>query len=117
MPWDPTKCTRGVPNPFTNADATNIVTNANFAAATYVNISAHSATTKQAYTFVRFGGYDICLVGHVHMDAAGNWTIAGNCFIPGWQNWQMNLPNAHIAVIAGLATGGVFPGNDRYPHP
>jgi hypothetical protein len=116
MPWDMTKCKWGVPAPFTNADATNAVNGADFANAVYVNTSAQAGQTRQAYTYVVVNGYRICVVGHIHVNPPGPPT-AGNCFIPGWSNWQMNTPAAAVTAIAALPDSGTFPEDDRYPHP
>ncbi len=117
MAWDMTKCRWGVPANFTNTDAENAVRNANFSASVYVNISSAQQMTKQAYCFYEFGGFRICVVGHVHRDSNQQWTIAGNSFIPGWAGWDMTTPANQVTVIGGLQAGGAFPGDDRYPHP
>ena len=108
MGWNMAKCLWGVPDGFTNTDATNAVNAANFAAAVYVNVSAKAGATKQAYTYVTAGTYRICVVGHVHKGGGMAWTVAGNCFIPGWDDWEMSTPAAHIPVIGGLVAGGGF---------
>lgn len=123
MAWDQQKAPHGPAN-FTNADATNAVQNADFAQSVYVNISGGGyGNTKQAYTMFQLGealgNVTICVVGHTHKRLVGGapvYDIAGNCFIPGWQNWQMATPQNQANVISGLAVGGAFPGANRYPH-
>ena len=120
MPWND-KCLWGTPDDFNDAKARTAVENADFTNSVYVNISAKEGNTKQAYTYYVVDGYRICVVGHVHKDEDDNWTIAGNCFIPGWmgdddQGWEMNTPLAQVGVIGPLNVGGEFPGNNRYPH-
>lgn len=100
MPWDPIKCVNGFPVPFTNADATNLVHAANFAAPVYVTTAA-AGVTRYAYTFVPFGGMTLCVVGHIHFTPAGA-VVAGNSYIPGWANWAMQTPAAQVAAIAAL---------------
>lgn len=106
------------PVPFDNVDAANAVMNANFAQSVYVNTSATTGTTRQAYTyyFVQRPGHNwrICVVGHIHKNPQGQIT-PGNSFIPGWDNWQMQTPPAACKVIANLPDQGNFPGNNRYP--
>jgi hypothetical protein len=117
MGWDMTKCVWGVPNGFTNVDATNAVNNANFALSVYVNVSAKKGRTKQAYAYVTVNNFRICVVGHVHQGGGGAWTDAGNCYIPGWDSWDMTTPALQIPAIGAVATGGIFPMDNRYPHP
>jgi hypothetical protein len=117
MPWNMTKCQWGVPANFTNADAANAVNNANFAASVYVNVSAQARQTKQAFTYYEFNGYRLCVVAHVHKNTLGQWTQPGNCYIPGWDGWEMQTPPAVVAVVGALAPVGTFPGDARYPHP
>lgn len=117
MPWDTKKCKWGYPDSFTNTDAANAVTNADFTQAVFVNTSEQKGETKQAYTYHGFDKYRICVVGHVHVDPYGKWTLAGNCFIPGWKWWDMTTPKAQVTAIGALPDGGAFPDDDRYPHP
>ncbi|MFJ4107458.1 hypothetical protein [Oerskovia enterophila] len=115
MPWDPNKCVNGFPVPFTNADATNLVHAADFAASVFVNTST-ARDTRYAYTFVQFGGMTLCVVGHIHITHTGA-VVAGNSFIPGWMNWAMQTPAAQVAAIGALPEQlGEFPGANRYPH-
>ena len=58
------------------------------------------------------GGYRICVVGHIHTKPRA---VAGNTFIPGWENWDMKTPSDAVDVIAKLADSGTFPEGDRYP--
>lgn len=117
MPWDPiTTAANGAPAGFTNVDATNVVNAANFANATYVNTS-NTGATRQAFVTVPFGVWTLTVVGHIHVNpVTGVFTAAGNCYIPGWQNWSMITPAAACGVIAGMPDAGVFPGANRYPH-
>jgi len=117
MPWDLTKCPHKGPVSFTNVDAQAAVTAADFTQSVYVNISAATGGTKQAYTYCDIGDWIICVVGHAHKDRLGFWTRPGNCFIPGWAGWQMNTPALKIAQIAGAPVHGVFPDGLRYPRP
>jgi hypothetical protein len=118
MPWDANKFGPPHPTGFTNADALNLITNANWAAAIFVNISAFNQGTKQAYIQVPWNdangvAWTITLVAHTHPPA--NWTTPGNCFIPGWQGWSAPTPVLVANAIGPLAQGGAFPAN-RYPH-
>ena len=117
MPWDMTKCQWGVPANFTAADATHAVNNANFATPVYVNVSAQEEQTKKAFTYYEFNGYRLCIVADVHKNQQGQWTQPGNCYIPGWESWEMQTPPAVVTTVGALASTGTFPGNDRYPHP
>lgn len=119
MAWDPVKAPLG-PTNFTNADAENAVTNADFASSVFVNISGRSENTKQAYTFVTLGSAlenrTICVVGHTHRNpTTGTYNVPGSSFIPGWDSWTMQTPQAQATVISGLPVGGDFPAN-RYPY-
>ncbi|WP_109505666.1 hypothetical protein [Nocardioides speluncae] len=118
MPWDPvTTAANGAPAGFTNVDAANCVKAANFANSVYVNTSATTGATRQAFTYVPFGGMTLCVVGHIHIDpTTGAFTGAGNCYIPGWLNWDMATPAVQCAAIAAMPDGGAFPGANRYPH-
>ena len=116
MPWDMTKCVNGVPPGFTNAQAVNLVTNANFNNSVFVQTHATDAT-RSAFTYVPFGGMTVCVVGHIHIDpATGAFVVPGNSYIPGWSGWQMQTPAGQCAVIDALPDQGVFPGVNRYPH-
>lgn len=117
MPWDTSKCKWGYPATFTNTDAANAVAGVDFTTAVYVNVSASSGETKQAYAYYVFDKYRICVVGHVHIDPLGKWTIPGNSYIPGWQYWQMPTPLGQTATIGTLPNGGAFPDDGRYPQP
>ena len=114
MPWDMATCVNGVPNPFTNADAINLVTNANFANSTFVQVH-NNGLTKSAFLMVPFGGMTVCVVGHIHLQP-GQAPAAGNCYIPGWQNWAMQTPAAQVIAIDAAPAAGLFPGANRYPH-
>ena len=115
MPWDMNKCLNGVPAGFTNMDAVNLVTNANFNNSVFVQTHG-TGQTKSAFTYVPFGGMTLCVVGHIHLNP-GAPADAGNSYIPGWMNWSMVTPVAQVGVIAGLAANhGVFPDGNRYPH-
>ncbi|MGB8842016.1 MAG: hypothetical protein WCC64_13220 [Aliidongia sp.] len=116
MPWDMNKCLWGVPSGFTNVDAQTAVENAKYELSVYVNISAQDQNTKQAYTYYVFGGFRLCVVAHVHKDTNGEFTIAGNCFIPGWQDWELETPENVIQTVGALPIKGSFPGDARYPH-
>jgi hypothetical protein len=117
MAWDADKCKWGTPSGFSDSAADTAVKNADFSKSVYVNISAKEANTKQAFTYYDFGGYRLCVVGHVHKNSSGGWTIAGNAYIPGWADWSMTTPAAQVTAIGSLGTGGSFPGDNRYPHP
>jgi hypothetical protein len=115
MPWDLTKCTNGVPNPFTNADAVNLVTNADFNQSVFVQTHL-TGQTKSAFTYVQFGGMTLCVVGHIHLGPLGP-VGPGNSYIPGWMGWSMVTPLAQVGVIGALAANaGVWPDGNRYPH-
>lgn len=116
MPWNMAKCKWGVPVGFTNADAANVVNAADFTASVYVNTSAKQGKTRQAFTYYTWGGYRLCVVGHIHPQPSGP-PVAGNAYIPGWDGWDTTTPAAAVTVINGLPDGGTFPGDDRYPHP
>lgn len=117
MPWNADKCQWGYPEDFTNDDAREAVENADFSQSVYVNTSGTNVT-KKAYTYYEIKGYRICVVGDVHRkDIHSPWNIAGNSFIPGWEDWAMQTPPDQVAVIGPLADQGAFPGNNRYPHP
>jgi hypothetical protein len=109
--WDPDKCPNGGPQNFNPVQAVNL---ADFNQSVFVNISG-GGTTKQAYTYVQLNGWTICVVGHIHLNH-GAFGGPGNCFIPGWMYWQTQTSNANAQIINGLGVGGVFPGNNRYPH-
>ncbi|MDE9364052.1 hypothetical protein PZ938_00390 [Luteipulveratus sp. YIM 133132] len=113
MPWRANLPNPG-PMPFTNNDAINLVTNADFTQAVFVQ-THNNGQTRSAYTYVQFGGMTLCVVGHVHLTPGGG-VVAGNCYIPGWENWQMITPAAQVNVIAAQADRGAFPDNNRYPH-
>jgi hypothetical protein len=122
MPWDATKCTNGSPV-FSDAEAAEAVTKADFSKAVFVVISAKSQTTKSAYTYVDIPGWQICVVGHVHRaNPQSAWNAAGNSYIPGWNGetgngWQMKTPADDVSVIGALPEGGEFPEDNRYPQP
>ncbi|ODC03059.1 hypothetical protein BFW38_05355 [Terasakiispira papahanaumokuakeensis] len=113
MPWND-KCQWGQPTPFNNHMAAIAVNNANFLQSVFVNTS-ENGNTRQAYTYHEVGGYRICVVGHIHIN--DEQVVAGASFIPGWDNWSMQTPQAAVDTIADLPDQGSFPGNDRYPHP
>ncbi|TKC83462.1 hypothetical protein FAZ69_23530 [Trinickia terrae] len=117
MPWDMTKCKWGTPPGFSDTDATDAVTNADFTNAVFVQTSEIDKVTKKAFTYYEVSGYRICVVGDVHTDTTGKWTIAGNSYIPGWKDWAMQTPVGQVAVIGPLKDGGTFPDKERYPHP
>ena len=117
MPWNKEKCQWGYPEGFTDDDARVAVLNADFTKAVFVQISLKEQTTKKAYTYHEFKGYRICIVGDVHRAESGPWNIAGNSFIPGWEDWYMRTPLDQVAVIGELSQGGSFPNENRYPHP
>lgn len=114
MGWNKEKCKWGEPKDFSDEEAKKAVTNADYSQAVYVNTSSKEGKTRQAYTYYRFGGYRICVVGHIHV---GNGkAMPGNCFIPGWEDWNMKTPSGVVKAIDALKDGGAFPGGDRYPH-
>ncbi len=121
MPWN-ANCPNGGPVGFTNADAIAAVNAADFTQSVYVNTSAQTQATRQAFTYVPVvdnagTAWTICVVGHIHIDpVTGAYTGPGNCYIPGWDAWAMQTPAAQAAAIIPLANGGAFPGANRYPH-
>jgi hypothetical protein len=117
MPWDLTKCKWGVPAGFTDDDALAAVKAADFGKSVFVNTSAKQGKTRQAYTYVTVNGYRICVVGHLHQEPDGSNLDSGNCFIPGWENWQVKATSDVVSAIASLPDGGTWLGDDRYPHP
>lgn len=120
MPWN-AKCQNGGPVPFNPVAAVAL---ANFANAVYVNTAAVPNSggdlTRYAYVYVTVNAgnvpWTVCVVGHAHFDAQLQQWVAGNTFIPGWDNWSVATSVAHLGVIAGLQDLGAFPGNNRYPH-
>lgn len=110
MGWNPEKCKEGGPDPF---DPSAALSAADFSKSVYVNTSAKEGKTRQAYTYVNYGEYRICVVGHIHLD--GEKVIPGNSFIPGWDDWQQQTPKAAVVIIADLSDTGTFPGEGRYP--
>lgn len=110
MGWNPAKCKEGGPDPFDPSDA---LSKADFSKSVYVNTSTKEGKTRQAYTYENYGGYRICLVGHIHLD--GGKVTPGNSFIPGWENWEEQTPDADVDIIAKLSDHGTFPGEERYP--
>lgn len=120
MTWSDRKCQWGAPfEPFDKVSVTHAVGLADFHASVFV----HTATledrslTRYAYTYVFVGGYRICVVGHAHKKPHHLDWVAGHCFIPGWEGWQMGTPDAALKVIKNLTDRGTFPGDGRYPHP
>lgn len=117
MPWNKAKCQWGFPENFKAEDAIKAVNTADFSKAVYVDISEEEENTKNAFTFYDVDGYRICVVGHTHYNKWKRiYDEPANCYIPGFQNWQMKTPSHQIKVISALKTGGKFPGNNRYPH-
>lgn len=115
--WDMTKCLNGVPAEFNDIEAMNLVSEADFANSVYVNTSAETRETRQAYLYVTFGGMRLCVVGHIHIDPdTGAFTGPGYCFIPGWKGWSMRPSAAQCTAIDAAPDTGVFPGDNRYPH-
>lgn len=116
MPWNPAH-----PGPanFSNVIATQFVNNADFTHIRYVGISQQQGNTKQVFTLHDYEGWRICVVRHAHFNnTTGQYNLAGNSYIPGWDNWQINTPVGQLNQIAGLANhaaGGFFGGNARYP--
>ena len=122
MPWN-AKCPNGGPAGF-NAIAT--VNAANFNNAVYVDTAVNkgdpSQQTRYAYTYVNFTDgngviWIITVVAHIHWVSnplPGHW-LAGNTFIPGWDNFQVPTSAANLAIVQGLNNHGAFPGDDRYP--
>jgi hypothetical protein len=115
--WDPN---HSGPEGFTDADASAMVAAADFATSIYVVTSAQKGTTKSAFTFATYGlepqpVWRLTVVCHAHPGRGGGW-VAGNCYIPGWTNWEMTTPTGDVNVIARLPNGGTFPGDERYPH-
>ncbi len=104
------KCKNGGPSPF---DPSAALLKANFKESVFVNTSAQNGKTRQAYTYVEYGGYRICVVGHIHIN--GQTVTPGNSFIPGWGNWEEKTPEAAVKIIANLKDGGTFPEDGRYP--
>jgi hypothetical protein len=78
----------------------------------------NNGRTRYAYTYVKVSGYWVCVVGHIHYDDREGW-VAGNSFIPGYDNWEMPTPEDAVAVIDSMEDGGRYPEDDniRYPHP
>lgn len=75
--------------------------------------------TRYVYVYVHVTDgqgnvWTVCVVLHLHFIPGQGW-IAGNTFIPGWANWQIQTPPAAVPAIAALPLQGQFPGNDRYP--
>ncbi|MFC8734299.1 hypothetical protein ACFT5B_17745 [Luteimicrobium sp. NPDC057192] len=121
MPWN-AKCPNGGPAGFTDNDAIAAVNAADFTQSVYVNTSARSQATRQAYTYVTVvdnagTAWTICVVGHIHINPnTHTYTGPGYCYIPGWDDWEMQTPALQAAAIIPLADGGAFPGANRYPH-
>ncbi|WP_139142575.1 hypothetical protein [Humibacillus sp. DSM 29435] len=105
-----------IPGPasFTNADARRLIEETNFATSFYVNTSAKKEETRQAYAYVTFEDWRLCVVGHIHVKE-GKFTLPGKSFIPGWAGWSLKTPPGQCAVIDGLDDHGDFPEDDRYP--
>lgn len=114
--WDPTKCPNGFPPNFGPNEAAQALQNADFTQSVYVNTSARTGTTRQAYTYVQVGNLTITVVGHIHIDRGGGNPRPGRSYIPGFEGWMMRTPAPQVAVIAALPDGGVFPDGNRYPH-
>jgi len=117
MIWNE-KAQQGPAN-FTENDAAQAITNADFSRSVYVNISAKEGQTKQAFTYynlgANFGNITICVVGHTHLNE-GVFSLPGHCYIPGWNTDVQYSPSAtQAAIICNLPVGGTFPGNARYP--
>ncbi|MER6703740.1 hypothetical protein [Streptomyces fumanus] len=117
MPWDMSVCKWGVPADFTDDDALAAVKAADFTKSVFVNTSAKERKTRQAYTYVTVKGYRLCVVGHLHQQPDGSNPGSGNCFIPGWENWDVKTASDVVAVIAKLPDGGTWLDDERYPHP
>ena len=105
-----------IPGPanFTNADADRLVRTTDFTTSVFVGTSAEKEETRQAYAYVTFGTWRLCVVGHIHVKN-GTFTRAGNSFIPGWEGWSLTTPTNQCKVIAKLQDDGEFPEDDRYP--
>ena len=94
---------------FNAGRATAAVNDANFARSTYVNVSAHSDDTKQAYTYYTLGdGWRICVVGHVHPLRGRGMRVEG-------ATWSGALPTALVTLVDQLADGGSDPGDEKNP--
>lgn len=108
-----------IPGPagFTDADAQRLVEGANFAASVFAGLSEKEKETRQAYTYVEFDGWRLCVVGHIHVTWRGKLHKPGNSFIPGWQGWSLPTPLDQCKVIDALENGGTFPQDARYPTP
>ena len=113
--WDNDKCKWGTPSNFDNKAAEQALNQTDFTKSVFVNTSKKEGKTRQAYAYHHFGGYRICVVGHIHI--VNNKAQPGNSFIPGYKNWQMKTPESAVKVIDELKDSGTFPGDDRYPHP
>ena len=118
MPWDTEKCKWGTPAGFKFLDAAKAVTSADFAHPVFVQISEKEENTKKVFTYYNVKGYRICVVADIHKGrTSGRWDQPGNSYIPGWEKWSIKTPDSVVAVAGGLPESGVFPGDDRYPHP
>lgn len=114
MAWS-NQCPHGGP---ANFNPTAAVNGTNFNNAVFVQVSAQTQVTKKAFAYYNVGGFRICVVADVHRQNTNSpWNIAGNCWIPGWDNWQMTTPNNVVQVVGGLQPGGAYPGNNRFPQP
>jgi len=147
------KCLNGGPD---NFDPDAALAKADFSNCTYVNLAKAVVQgwnyTVYAYTYVTVQdstgrNWRVCMVAHVHLSATtdgrskrwekalddANWG-PGNCFIPGWDGWEVPTPgavkntlvaawkNAVSEKIKPINPGshagdllGAFPGNNRYP--
>jgi hypothetical protein len=127
MPWN-LNCTNGSPV-FDDKKAAEAVAKADFSQAVVVVVSEYEEKTKSAFTYVDIPGWRICVAGHVHRaSTSSSWSIAGNCYIPGWnggngKGWQMKTPASDVSVIGSLTASDkttistFFSGDDRYPQP
>ena len=109
MSWNKSKCPAGGPDPFDPMTALNA---AKFSSSYFVQ-DHDSGKTRSAYTFLYSPVWRIVVVGHIHWDSTGK-AVAGNCYIPGWEGWEVKTPAQHVAAIADLKPTGSFR-DDRYP--
>jgi hypothetical protein len=109
--WNHEKATvSDQPNDFDDDKAVKLVRSADFTASYWVGPAGR---TKAAYTHVTYEGvdgtYQLTVVGHVHFDDSGAYTMPGNAFIPGWGkkddekgDWDTPTPHSAALIISAL---------------
>lgn len=124
MPWNNDKCEWGYPEGFSDAEAESAIKDADWSQAFFVIISAKKKTTKKAYLYHVFNNYRICLVADVHRKDTEDdspWDIAGHCWIPGWDEFQLTTPEEVVDVVGEMEPEGDWEDlnldENRFPHP